>query len=79
MEVKILGTGCARCRRLEQLTREVAAETATAIEVDHVTDMARILEYPITGTPALVVKGEVKSSGRIPRKEEIAAWLTGSS
>ncbi len=75
MDVRILGTGCARCNRLEQLTREVAAETNTPIEVDHVTDMARILEYPIAGTPALVVRGEVKCSGRIPRKEEIAAWL----
>jgi small redox-active disulfide protein 2 len=75
MEVKILGTGCARCNRLEQLTREAAADAAVAIEVDHVTEMARILEYPIAGTPALVVKGEVKCSGRMPRKEEIAAWL----
>jgi small redox-active disulfide protein 2 len=79
MDVKILGTGCARCNRLEQLTREVAAETGTAIEVDHVTDMQRILEYPIAGTPALVVKGEVKCSGRIPRKDEIAAWLAGAA
>jgi small redox-active disulfide protein 2 len=78
MDVKILGTGCARCNRLEQLTRDVAAETDTPIEVDHVTDMARILEYPIAGTPALVVKGEVKCSGRIPRKEEIAVWLKGA-
>ncbi len=75
MEVKILGTGCARCQRLEQLTREVAADCSVAIDVDHVTDMARILEYPIAGTPALVVNGEVKCSGRLPRKEEIAGWL----
>jgi small redox-active disulfide protein 2 len=79
MDVKILGTGCARCDRLEQLTREVAAETNTPLEVDHVTDMARILEYPIAATPALVVRGEVKCSGRIPRKDEIAAWLTAAA
>jgi small redox-active disulfide protein 2 len=78
MDVKILGTGCARCNRLEQLTREVAAETGTAIEVDHVTDMQKILEYAVAGTPALVVKGEVKCAGRIPRKEEIAGWLTAA-
>ena len=75
MDVKILGTGCARCNRLEQLTREVAAEIGATLEVDHVTDMKRILEYPISGTPALVVRDEVKCSGRMPRKEEIAAWL----
>lgn len=79
MDVKILGTGCARCRRLEELTREVATEVGATIEVDHVTDMKRILEYPISGMPALVVKGEVKCSGRMPRKEEIAGWLTSSA
>jgi small redox-active disulfide protein 2 len=79
MDIKILGTGCPRCNRLEQLTREVAAETNMTLEVDHVTDMARILEYPIAGTPALVVKGEVKCSGRMPRKEEIAAWLAAAA
>jgi small redox-active disulfide protein 2 len=75
MDVKILGTGCARCQRLEQLAREAAADCAVAIQLDHVTDMARILEYPIAGTPALVVDGEVKCAGRLPRKEEIVAWL----
>jgi small redox-active disulfide protein 2 len=79
MDVKILGTGCARCNRLEQLTREVAAETNTPSEVDHVTDMARILESPIAGTPALVVKGAEKCAGRIPRKDELAAWLAAAA
>jgi len=41
--------------------------------------MQKILEYPIAGTPALVVKGAVKCSGRIPRKDEIAAWLAGAA
>ena len=75
MKVTILGPGCARCRRVEELTREVAAELGTPIDVDHVTDMKRIVEYPIAGTPGLVVEGQVKCSGRIPRKDEIAAWL----
>ncbi len=79
MDVKILGTGCARCKRLEELTVEVARETGRAIELDHVTDMKLILEYPIMGTPALVVDGDVKCSGRIPRKEELAGWLGASA
>lgn len=77
MDIKILGTGCARCQRLEQLTRATAAELGVAIEVDHVRDPARIMEYPVIGTPALVVDGAVKVAGRIPSKDELAGWLRG--
>ena len=75
MDVKILGTGCARCQRLEQLTREAATELGVPIEVEHVTDMAKIMEYPVVGTPALVVDGAVKVAGRIPSKGELVQWL----
>jgi len=76
MEVKILGPGCPRCKRLEQLAYEAAQEAgieeATFVKVSK---MNEILAYPIVGTPGLVIDGEVKSSGRIPRKEEIIAWM----
>jgi small redox-active disulfide protein 2 len=75
MRVKVLGPGCARCKRLEELTREAAAEAGIPVEIEHVTDTARILEYPIISTPGLVVEEEVKMSGRLPRREEILAWL----
>ena len=75
MQVKVLGPGCARCKRLEELTREAAAEAGIPVEVEHVTDTARILDYPIVSTPGLVVEEEVKMSGRLPRREEIVAWL----
>ena len=75
MRVKVLGPGCARCKRLEELTREAAQETGIAVEIEHVTDTARILDYPIISTPGLVVEEEVKMSGRLPRREEIVAWL----
>jgi small redox-active disulfide protein 2 len=75
MQVKVLGPGCARCKRLEELTREAAAEAGIPVEIEHVTDTARILEYPIISTPGLVVEEEVKMSGRLPRREEILAWL----
>ena len=75
MRVKVLGPGCARCKRLEQLTREAAAEAGIPVEIEHVTDTARILDYPIVSTPGLVVEEEVKMSGRLPRREEIVAWL----
>ncbi|UEM02458.1 thioredoxin family protein [Skermanella mucosa] len=75
MRVKVLGPGCARCKRLEELTREAAQEAGVAVEIEHVTDMARILDYSVISTPGLVVGEEVKMSGRLPRREEIVAWL----
>jgi small redox-active disulfide protein 2 len=75
MRVKVLGPGCARCKRLEELTREAAAEAGIPVEIEHITDTARILDYPIVSTPGLVVEEEVKMSGRLPRREEIVAWL----
>ncbi len=75
MNIKILGTGCAKCHRLEQLTREVATELGISADFDHVTEMDKIMAYPVLSTPALVVDEEVKVSGRMPSKEEIAGWL----
>ena len=76
MEIKILGTGCPKCKRLEQLARQ-ALEEADVDEatVTKVTDMDGILAYPIVSTPGLVINEELKSSGRLPRKEEIIVWL----
>lgn len=75
MLIKILGTGCAKCHRLEQLTREAATELGIQAEFDHVTEMDKIMAYPIMTTPALVIDEEVKVAGRMPSKEEIAGWL----
>lgn len=75
MDIKILGTGCARCQRLEQLTRDAAAAQGVAIQVEHVLEPAEIMKYPVVGTPALVVNGEVKAAGRMPSPSELAGWL----
>ena len=76
MLIKILGTGCAKCNRLEQLTRESAAELGVAADFEHVTQMEQIMAYPIMTTPALVVDEQVKCSGRIPSKDELRSWLS---
>ena len=75
MDIMILGSGCSKCQRLEQLTREVATELGVDVQFEHVRDIAKIMEYPVLSTPALVVDGEVKVSGRMPSKEEIGHWL----
>jgi len=75
MIIKILGSGCAKCHRLEQLTREVLTELGLTAEFDHVTEMNKIMAYPVMSTPALVINEQVKVAGRMPSKEEIADWL----
>lgn len=75
MQIKILGTGCAKCQRLEQLTREIVAELGVEAEFDHVRDMQAIMAYPIMTTPALVIDEEVMVFGRMPSKDEIAGWI----
>jgi small redox-active disulfide protein 2 len=75
--IKILGGGCANCKRLEALTREVVAELGLEAEFIKVTEHNEIMKYPILSTPALVVDEKVLSAGRIPAKSEIAGWLKG--
>ena len=75
MLIKILGTGCAKCQRLEQLAREVVAEQGLDASFEHVRDMKEIMAYPITTTPALVIDEEVAVFGRMPSMDEIAGWL----
>ncbi|QKS29352.1 MAG: hypothetical protein FAZ92_03270 [Accumulibacter sp.] len=77
MLIKILGSGCAKCERLEQLAREVVAERGLTATFEHVREMDRIMAYPVMTTPALVVDEVVKVSGRLPSKAELAGWLQG--
>lgn len=75
MIIKILGSGCAKCNRLEQLTLEAVAELGIEATFEHVRDMDAIMAYPVMTTPALVVDEDVKVAGRMPTREEIKAWL----
>jgi small redox-active disulfide protein 2 len=75
MEIKVLGTGCPNCKRLDKLTRQAVAELGVDATVVKVEDLDQILAYDILSTPALVIDENVVVSGRVPRKNEIAAWL----
>jgi small redox-active disulfide protein 2 len=75
MEIKILGTGCPKCKRLEQLAHEAAQEAGVQATITHVTNMQQIMAYPIMSTPGLVINEQLRSSGRLPRKQEIIAWI----
>jgi len=75
MEIKILGGGCPKCKRLEELARDAAAELGIEATFTKVKETVDIMQYDIIGTPALVIDEEVKASGRIPTKDEIIAFL----
>lgn len=75
--VKILGSGCANCRKLEAAAREAATAAGIAAEFVKVTDLNEILAYDLLATPGLVIDEKVVSSGRIPTQAEIRQWLTG--
>lgn len=75
LTIKILGSGCANCKKLEAVAREAAAAAGIAAEFVKVTDMKDILAYDLLSTPGLVIEEKLVASGRIPTKAEIQQWL----
>ena len=73
--IKVLGSGCANCKRLEALARKAVEELGIEAEIEKVTNYNDIMKYPILSTPGLVINEELVSSGRIPSEEEITDWL----
>jgi len=76
MEIKILGTGCSKCKNLEEITRRVARENGIDAEITKVEDIVEIIKFNIMTTPALVVNGKVVAKGRIPSVDELKKFLT---
>jgi small redox-active disulfide protein 2 len=71
MIIKVLGSGCAKCNQLENLTKEVLKEMDIEARIEHVTDIKKIMEYPIMATPALVINEELVLSGKVPDKAKL--------
>lgn len=70
-KIEILGMGCAKCNKLEELSKKAAEELGIEYELGKVKDIKKIMEYGVMVTPALVVDGEVKVAGKVPSIEEI--------
>ena len=77
MKNEVLGTGCAKCNQLEKDVYNARAELDMAAEVTKVKDISKIMAYKVMVTPALVIDGEVKIAGRLPRKEELHKYIKG--
>ena len=75
MNIKVLGPGCANCKKLEQFVVSAVEELGVLADVEKVTELTEIMEYPIMSTPGLVIDGEVVCSGRVPSKSEIVSML----
>ena len=76
MEIKILGTGCPKCKTLEKLTRKVVENIGIEANITKVEDIIEIMKYGIMTTPALVVNEKVEMKGRVPSEDEIKQILT---
>jgi len=71
MEIKILGTGCPKCKTLEKMTREMVEQNGVVADIIKVEDIMEIMRHGVMSTPALVVDGVVVIKGRIPSTDEI--------
>ena len=75
MKIQILGTGCAKCNALTMATEQAAQSLGLQYELEKVTDLKRIMSFGVMTTPALVVDGQVKASGKVPTVNEIKTML----
>jgi small redox-active disulfide protein 2 len=78
LTIKVLGSGCANCKRLEQIAHSVVSDMGIEAEIVKVTEYPDIMAYNIMSTPGLVVNEKVVSSGRIPTPAEVTTWLSNA-
>ncbi len=76
MEIKVLGTGCTKCKALEKATKEAVEKTGIKATVTKVEDIVEIMQFGVMTTPALVVDGEVVVKGKVPSVNELSKLLT---
>jgi len=76
MNIKILGTGCARCKTLEQVTRNAVSEMGISADIEKVEDIVKIMNYGVMRTPALVIDEKIAMSGRVPSLNEVKDVLS---
>lgn len=78
LTIKVLGSGCANCKRVEQIARQVVEEMSLEAEIIKVTEYPDLMKYNIMSTPGLVVNEKIVSTGRIPTPAEVTTWLANA-
>ena len=78
LTIKVLGSGCANCKRVEQIVHKVVEEMTLQAEVIKVTEYPEIMKYNVMSTPGLVINEKIVSTGRIPKPAEVTTWLTAA-
>ena len=75
MNIKVLGGGCCKCENLLEAVKEAVAEKGIAAEIEYITAMAKIMEYGIMSTPALMVDNKIVSMGRVLKAKDVLKYL----
>ena len=75
VNIKILGPGCRKCIEIAEMIRELVEENNLTVQVEKITNMDEIAEFGVSSTPAVVIDGDVKCTGRVPDRNEILYWL----
>lgn len=78
LTIKVLGSGCANCKRVEQIVHKVVDEMTLQAEVIKVTEYPEIMKYNVMSTPGLVINEKLVSTGRIPTPAEVTTWLANA-
>jgi small redox-active disulfide protein 2 len=79
LTIKVLGSGCPNCKKVEAIARQAASGLGVAAEFVKITDYGEIMEYPILSTPGLVINEQVVCSGRIPTQAEVTTWMANAA
>ena len=79
MKIKILGTGCSKCKKLYAEAEKAVAASGVVVELEKIEEIDAIVKYGVMMTPSLVIDEEVKASGRIAPASEIVSWITAAA
>lgn len=78
LTIKVLGPGCANCKKVEQLAHQAVEQLGIEAYVEKATNYDEITKYPILSTPGMVINDKIVCSGRVPRLSEVTTWLTSA-
>lgn len=78
LSIKVLGSGCTNCQKVEQVAKKVVATLNVDVTFQKVTAMPEIMQYPILATPGLVINEKLVCAGRIPSEAEVTTWVTSA-